>query len=149
VEEDYLRRITEAYGIAPEQVVDHQWVDNGPGWAVLQLATAQEVLDLEPDLSLIPDAMVGAVGAYPAGSPHAFELRAFAPGAGIPEDPVCGSLNASVAQWLTSSGNAGRHYSVSQGGRLGRAGEITIDVEGATVWVGGPATVCFSGVATV
>ncbi|MER6031735.1 MULTISPECIES: PhzF family phenazine biosynthesis protein [unclassified Streptomyces] len=66
-----------------------------------QLATAKEVLGLEPDLSLIPDAMVGAIGAYPEGSEYDFELRIFAPGAGVHEDPACGSMNAAVGQWLT------------------------------------------------
>lgn len=149
IETDYLHRIVEAFGISPEQVVDHQWVDNGPGWAVVQLATAQEVLELEPNFSLIPDAMVGAIGAYPAGSPHAFEIRAFAPGVSVPEDPVTGSLNASVAQWMTSSGDAEQHYTVAQGTRLHRTGEITIDVEGTTVWVGGSTTVCFFGNARI
>lgn len=149
LEEAFLGRIVKAYGIARDRVVAHQWVDNGPGWAVLQLATAAEVLALEPDLTLIPEAMVGAVGAHPEGAQHAFELRAFAPAANVPEDPVCGSLNASVAQWLTSIGRAPSRYTVSQGSRLHRAGEISISVENDTVWVGGATTVCFRGVATV
>lgn len=93
---DDLAQIVQAFGIGPDQVLSHQWVDNGPGWAVIRLATAGEVLDLDPDLSLIPDAMVGAIGAYPAGSEFAFEMRTFAPGVGVAEDPVCGSMNASV-----------------------------------------------------
>lgn len=149
LDEDYLARVITAWGIAAEQVIGHQWVDNGPGWAVIQLATADEVLALDPDLSLIPDSMVGAVGAYPEGSPHAFELRAFAPAVNVPEDPVTGSLNASVAQWLTSTGQAPDRYTVFQGTRLGRAGEITITVEDDTVWVGGATTVCFRGLAVV
>jgi PhzF family phenazine biosynthesis protein len=149
LDEDYLARIITAWGIAAEQVIGHQWVDNGPGWAVIRLATAAEVLALDPDLSLIPDAMVGAVGAYPEGSRHGFELRAFAPAVNVPEDPVTGSLNASVAQWLTSAGQAPDRYTVSQGTRLGRAGEITITVENDIVWVGGATTVCFRGLAVV
>lgn len=137
-------------GVSREQVIAHQWVDNGPGWAVVQLATAAEVLALEPDLSLMPDAMIGAVGAYPPGSPHAFELRTFAPGMGVAEDPVCGSMNASVGQWLTSSGAAPRTYRVSQGARLDRSGTIaiTLDDEGQ-VWVGGQCTTCIRGVVTL
>lgn len=149
IDAEYLGRIVAAYGISPEQVIGHQWVDNGPGWAVVQLASADEVLVLEPDLSLIPDAMVGAVGAYPAGSPHAFELRAFAPLQNVAEDPVTGSLNASVAQWLTSTGQAPKRYTVAQGARLGRTGEITITVEDGTVWVGGVATTRFHGTVTI
>ncbi|WP_425846020.1 PhzF family phenazine biosynthesis protein [Agrococcus sp. TSP3-2-1] len=148
LEPEHLARLVEALGIAPERVVAHQWVDNGPGWCVVRLETAQEVLDLEPDLSRIPDAMVGAIGAYPPGSERAFELRSFAPAIGVAEDPVCGSQNASVAQWLTSTGAAERAYSVSQGRRLGRAGAISIEADAdGTVWVGGATVTCFSGIA--
>ena len=102
LDEEYVDQIVAAFGIKRDRVLAHQWVDNGPGWAVVQLPTAGEVLALEPDLSVIPTAMVGAIGAYPDGSEHAFEMRTFAPGAGVAEDPVCGSMNASVGQWLTS-----------------------------------------------
>ncbi|WP_234365072.1 PhzF family phenazine biosynthesis protein [Streptomyces sp. RTd22] len=94
--------------------------------------------------------MVGAVGAHPPGSEHAFELRTFAPGAGVAEDPVCGSMNASVGQWLTSTGAAPARYTVSQGARLGRAGEITITADPhGTVWVGGATTTCLRGTAAL
>jgi hypothetical protein len=89
LEEEFLDKVVAAFGISRDQVLDHQWVDNGPGWAVVRLATAQEVLELEPDLSLISTAMVGAAGAYPEGAPYDFEMRTFAPG--VAEDPVCGS----------------------------------------------------------
>ncbi|MER5523415.1 PhzF family phenazine biosynthesis protein [Streptomyces sp. NPDC002677] len=150
LDDDHLNRITTAFGITRDRVVAHQWVDNGPGWAVLQLATAEEVLALEPDLSLIPDAMVGAIGAHPHGSPHHFEMRTFAPGVGVPEDPACGSMNAAVGQWLTAGGAAPSTYRVSQGQRLGRTGtiEITADTDG-TVWVSGATTVCVRGTITV
>ncbi|MER8069782.1 PhzF family phenazine biosynthesis protein [Streptomyces sp. NPDC094034] len=140
LDEEYLDRIVAAFGIKRDRVVAHQWVDNGPGWAVVQLPTAEEVIALEPDLSLVPTAMVGVIGAYPEGAEHAFEMRTFAPGVGVAEDPVCGSMNASVGQWLTSTGGAPSAYRVSQGARLGRAGtvEITADEDG-TVWVGGAA----------
>lgn len=146
IDEDEVDAIAAAFGIERAAIVDHQWIDNGPGWCIVRLASADEVLALEPDLSRIPDAMVGAIGAYPPGSPHAFELRAFAPGVGVAEDPVCGSMNASAAQWLTGSGVAAAPYTVSQGARLQRAGEIAIstDAEGA-VWVGGACTVAIEG----
>jgi PhzF family phenazine biosynthesis protein len=148
IEEEYLHAIVGAFGIDRDQVVAHQWVDNGPGWAVVRLATAQEVLALEPDLSRIPDAMVGAIGAYPDGSDHTFEMRTFAPGAGVPEDPVCGSMNAAVGQWLARIGAVSGGYRVSQGRRLGRAGDITItpDPDG-TLWVGGSTNTLFHGTA--
>jgi PhzF family phenazine biosynthesis protein len=108
------------------------------------------VLELEPDLARIPTAMVGVIGAYPPGSAHDYEMRTFAPGVGVPEDPVCGSMNASVGQWLTGTGAAPAEYRVSQGARLGRAGEISVVAEpDGSVWVGGATTTCFEGVATL
>ena len=145
LDEPFVAQIADALGIDRERIVAHQWVDNGPGWAVVRLATADEVLALEPDFSRIPDAKVGVIGAHPAGSPHAFEIRAFVPGVGVAEDPVTGSLNASTAQWLITSGEAPDRYTVTQGTRLGRAGEVTIAAEEGTVWVGGATTVCFRG----
>ncbi|MGW4669119.1 PhzF family phenazine biosynthesis protein [Streptomyces sp. NPDC004324] len=145
-----VQRIAAAFGITREQIVAHQWVDNGPGWAVVQLSTAEEVLALDPELALIPDAMVGAIGAYPEGSAYAFELRTFAPGAGVPEDPACGSMNAAVGQWLTSTRAAPSNYRVSQGTRLGRAAsiEVTADPDG-TVWVSGAADIRIRGTITL
>ena len=150
LDEDQLLRIVGAFGISRDRVVAHQWVDNGPGWAVVRLATAEEVLALEPDFSAFPDAMVGAIGAHPDGSRHAFEMRTFAPAAGVPEDPACGSMNAGVGQWLTSTGAAPSSYRVSQGTRLGRAAsiEISADADGA-VWVSGAADVCIRGTVTL
>ena len=149
LDEDQLLRIVGAFGISRDRVVAHQWVDNGPGWAVVRLATAEEVLALEPDFSAFPDAMVGAIGAHPDGSRHAFEMRTFAPAVAVPEDPACGSMNAAVGQWLTSTGGAPSSYRVSQGTRLGRAAsiEITADPDG-TVWVSGAADVCIRGAIT-
>ncbi|SOC56877.1 PhzF family phenazine biosynthesis protein [Ornithinimicrobium cerasi] len=148
LDDGHLERVLAAFGISRERVLAHQWVDNGPGWAVLRLASAQEVLDLEPDLSLVPDAMVGAIGAYPDGAAHAFEMRSFAPAIGVTEDPVCGSMNASVGQWLLRTGVVTGPYLVSQGTRLGRAGEIAVtpDADGS-VWVGGATHTLLRGTA--
>lgn len=150
LEQEYLDALIADMGIKSSQVVAHQWVDNGPGWAVIQLNSAQEVLDLHPEFTRVPQAMVGAIGAYPDHSPCAFELRTFAPGVGVSEDPVCGSMNASVAQWLIASGEASAPYVVSQGTCLGRTGriDITSDSDGI-VWVGGNTASMFTGTALV
>ena len=148
LDEEYLAKIASSFGIEREEITAHQWVDNGPGWAVVQLPTAQQVLELKPDLSDIPDAMVGAIGTYPPGSEFDFEMRAFAPGIGVAEDPVCGSMNASVGQWLIRTGAVDGGYRVSQGSLLGRAGDITISVDtSGTVWVGGATNTLFQGTA--
>ena len=150
LDEPFLQQIVRAFGVSRESVIGHHWVDNGPGWAVVQLPTAEDVLTIEPDLTLIPDAMVGAIGAHPDGSPHAFEMRTFAPRIGVAEDPVCGSMNASVGQWFTATGRAPASYEVAQGTRVGRAGtvHITADPDG-TVWVGGNVTTCIRGTITI
>ncbi|WP_413464502.1 PhzF family phenazine biosynthesis protein [Corynebacterium sp. 22KM0430] len=149
LEPEYVERIARAFRLDPAEIVEHQWVDNGPGWAVVRLESAQAVLDLEPDFSVIPEAKVGAIGPYPAGAEHAFEIRAFAPGVGVPEDPVCGSLNASTAQWLLREGLAPQRYTVSQGARVHRRGEISIRQEGSRVWVGGATSIGFQGTAHI
>jgi PhzF family phenazine biosynthesis protein len=143
-----LARVRAGLRLGEEQILDHQWVDNGPGWAVVLLQDADAVLALEPDLPRLGDLKIGALGAYPAGSEAAFEVRAFVPGLAIPEDPVTGSLNASVAQWLFRTGQVDGDYRVSQGTRLDRAGDVAIrrDAEG-TIWVGGATTTCFRGTA--
>jgi PhzF family phenazine biosynthesis protein len=149
LDEAFLARIVAALGIEPADVVDHQWVDNGPGWAALRLRSAEQVLGLEPDFSSVPEAKIGVLGAHPEGSEHEYEIRAFAPGAGIPEDPVTGSLNASVAQWLIGAGRAPNSYTLTQGTALGRSGVVSISAEDDEVWVGGATTVCFRGTALV
>lgn len=143
-----LDRATAALGLSPGQVLAHQWVDNGPGWAVVVVPDAQTVLGLEPDLSQIPDLKLGVIGAYPPRSAAAFEIRAFVPDIGVPEDPVTGSLNASVAQWMLRTGAVSGDYTVSQGTVLGRTGEVRIRCGAdGEVWVGGATTTCFAGTA--
>ncbi len=144
VEEQLIRRLASLLGISREEIVDAHWVDNGPGWVAVMLASAELVRALQPGLI---DLDVGVVGAYPPGAPEAFEVRAFFPKDGsYVEDPVTGSLNASLAQWLIASGRASAPYVVSQGTALGRAGRVHIsqDVNGG-IWVGGGTVTCVSG----
>ncbi|HEY2551894.1 MAG TPA: PhzF family phenazine biosynthesis protein [Streptosporangiaceae bacterium] len=132
--------------ISREQIVSARWADNGPGWVAVLLRTADEVLALRPGAV---DLDIGVVGPYPDGAPEAFEVRAFVPGGGATgEDPVTGSLNAAVAQWLLADGLAAAPYVASQGTALGRRGRVHIsqDQDG-TIWVGGGTVTCLSGVA--
>ena len=73
------------------------------------------------------------------------ELRAFVPEMGVPEDPVTGSLNASIAQWLMASERVGSRYVASQGTALGRAGRVFIQRIDGAVWVGGDCRTLVSG----
>jgi len=136
VDEALVVEIAGWLGIPRRDVHDAQWVDNGPGWAAVMLRDADAVLALRPGpLEL----KVGAVGMHPPGSAAAIELRAFFSIDGVTrEDPVTGSLNASVAQWLLGNGRLTAPYVASQGAALGRAGEIhvTKDDDG-TIWIGG------------
>ncbi|MEG3087776.1 PhzF family phenazine biosynthesis protein [Sphingomonas sp. PB4P5] len=131
-----------------DAIVDAAWVDNGPGWIAVLLASAEAVLALEPARHHQNRIDIGVVGAHPPGQATAFELRAIfsdAHGALI-EDPVTGSLNASVGQWLFASGRATGAYLAAQGTRLGRTGRIQVTQDDTgQVWVGGATRTLFSG----
>jgi PhzF family phenazine biosynthesis protein len=145
VEPDVLEQAIAGLGTGPEQVLDSNWVDNGPGWLGIRLASARQVLDLTPDFAAMGQLNVGVIGAYGDGGPADFEVRGFCPGLDIPEDPVTGSLNAGLAQWLIGSGVADGNYTVSQGTVLGRGGRLTITSEGDSVWVGGTSRTVIRG----
>ena len=136
-----------ALGLAPDAVLAAQWLDNGPRWLALRLADAQAVLAIEPDHQAVRAlGKIGVVGPWAPGSHEAqFEVRAFAAPVGIPEDPVTGSLNASLAHWLMQTGVAPERYLASQGTRLGRQGRVRIWREGGAIWVGGRVAACISG----
>jgi PhzF family phenazine biosynthesis protein len=122
-----------------------QWVDNGPGWVAALLDSAQAVLALQPDFAAMQPLKLGVVGACPPGGECAFEVRAFVPTLGVPEDPVTGSLNAGLAQWLIGAGLAPGRYVASQGTALGRAGRVFVERIGDDVWIGGHSVTCVEG----
>ena len=140
-----VARIAAALGLAPHAVIDHQWVDNGPGWCALRLASAAAVLAVQPDWAALAGLKLGLVGAHPAGGDAQFEVRALIGAAPGFEDPVTGSLNASLAQWLIGSGVAPSRYVATQGARLGRCGRVHVAREGETVWIGGVSLSCIRG----
>lgn len=143
VDPDYLQGVTRVLGVEMDEIVDSSWVDNGPGWVGLLLDGAERVLGLEPDFSRFGAEArldIGVVGFYPEGSDHVYELRAFFTNdrGTMTEDPVTGSLNASVAQWMIDTGRVAVPYLARQGTRLRRSGRIHVDQdEEGTVWVGG------------
>ncbi|HXW45598.1 MAG TPA: PhzF family phenazine biosynthesis protein [Streptosporangiaceae bacterium] len=145
VEDELADHIAEVLGIGRDEIVDLQWADNGPGWVAVLLASAEAVLAVRPGAV---DLDLGIAGPYPPGSAAAFEVRAFTPSVAAVEDPVTGSLNASLAEWLLATGRATAPYLASQGTALGRRGRvhITQDDDG-TVWVGGGVVTCVSGTA--
>jgi PhzF family phenazine biosynthesis protein len=148
VDEATVQEVAAFLQIDRSRIVDAQWADNGPGWVVVLLASANEVLALEPLRAYSRHIDVGVVGPHPAAAPVAFELRAFFSDnqGGVREDPVTGSLNASTAQWLLASGRASAPYVAAQGTRVGCAGRVFIDQDARGVWVGGRTATLFSGI---
>jgi len=145
LEESSVERIAAGLGIARADVVDHQWCDNGPGWQAVLLESAERVLALTPDPQLLAGLDVGVIGPHDSGEVD-FEVRAFFPGnSGLTEDPVTGSLNAALAQWLIASGRAPDRYLAAQGTAMGRAGRIHVRNDGDDIWIGGSCVTVISG----
>jgi PhzF family phenazine biosynthesis protein len=144
VDPQLLERIARALGIAPASIRASNWVDNGPGFVAVMLGSRDEVLALRPDLAGLRDIELGVVAPWPGGEAD-FEVRAFVPSAGVGEDPVTGSLNAGLAQWLIGAGLAPPRYVASQGTALGRRGRVFVEKSGTEVWIGGSSVVCVQG----
>ena len=150
VEPGLRHRIAASLGVAENAIKAAQWVDNGPGWVAVLLGSRREVLALEHDSSLLPDQPLGVVAPWDAprdGSEAHFEVRAFMSRGG--EDPVTGSLNASLAQWLIGAGIAKPRYVAAQGTALGRAGRVHVAQENDTIWIGGDVAQCVTGTIVV
>jgi len=142
VDDADVAQIARSLRIDVSDVVRSAWVDNGPGWVAVQLRDAEVVLGLEPDFVAMGDLKLGVVGEYGTagtrepGEP-AVEVRAFVPGLGSPEDPVTGSLNAGLGQWLAGD-VLPSSYVASQGTALGRRGRVHVEkLPDGQVWVGG------------
>jgi PhzF family phenazine biosynthesis protein len=144
---DMLARIARALRIEPEAIKASQWVDNGPGWVGVMLATRSELLAIERDYPALPGQALGVVAPWDEnrdGTGAQFEVRAFV-GTRAAEDPVTGSLNAGLAQWLIGAGLAPDAYIASQGTKLGRAGRVHVARAGADIWIGGDTVTCIEG----
>ena len=137
VEDGLIGEIADALRLRRTDILDIAWADNGPGWVGVRLASAEQVLALRPDHARLP-VDVGVVGPYPDGAECAVEVRAFVPhAAGIAEDPVTGSLNASLAQWLAGD-VLPASYVAAQGTVIGRRGRVHVHTdERGTIWIGG------------
>jgi PhzF family phenazine biosynthesis protein len=146
VEPDLLAKIAHGLRIKPEAIKASQWVDNGPGWVAVMLGSRADVLALKPNYSGLLGVNLGVVGPWTAadGEGADFEVRAFIASRGS-EDPVTGSLNAGLAQWLIGGGLAPSAYVASQGTALGRDGRVNIEREGDDIWVGGNTVTVVNG----
>ena len=145
LDEADVERIAQGLGLTRSDIVDHQWCDNGPGWQAVLLESADQVLTLEPDPTILAGLDIGVVGPHSSGDID-YEVRAFFPGnSGLTEDPVTGSLNAALAQWLIGSGRAPATYLAAQGTAMGRAGRVHVMREGHDIWIGGRSVTVISG----
>jgi PhzF family phenazine biosynthesis protein len=171
-----LAKVAGALGIKASQIVASQLLDNGPAWLTLLLDSPDTVLKLTPNHAELKSmgAKVGVAAFYPAATDapliaranreaKAFgaasparaatpdiEVRAFVAPVGVNEDPVTGSLNASLAQWLMADGYAPERYLASQGVCLGRAGQVHLERDASgQVWVGGETVTCIDGSVTL
>jgi PhzF family phenazine biosynthesis protein len=150
LETDVLTRVIEGLGLSPDAIVASNWVDNGPDWLAVLLRSRDDVLALRPDYSILSGQRVGVVGAWDRtkdGPDAQFEVRAFT--AGGYEDPVTGSLNAGLAQWLIRTGVAPSSYVASQGTAMGRRGRVHVEQIGSEIWIGGTVTTCIAGTLTL
>ena len=170
-----LAQIAKALGLKAPQIKTAQMLDNGTVWLGLLLDSPQTVLELTPNFLELKNLghKVGVVGVESAPAAtgliarsnreaRAFsgtasttstastapevEVRGFAPHLGVNEDPVTGSLNASLAQWLIAEGHAPERYIAAQGTCMDRAGRVYIERDASgQVWVGGESVTCIDG----
>jgi PhzF family phenazine biosynthesis protein len=153
----HLARLAEALGVAPSDFASAAIVDVGPVWFTVRLSSGEAVLGLQPDMQKLRAlAAIGLTGVNvfalnPSGAATALEVRSFAPSEGVPEDPVCGSGNGSVAALVQKERlMTSRAYVASQGRCIGRDGRIDVRfAEDGQIWVGGHAVTCVEGFLTV
>jgi PhzF family phenazine biosynthesis protein len=156
--EDEVLRIAHGLGVTRQDILHHAWCDNGPQWRGVMLASAEQVLALQPNAQILAGMEVGVVAPLDKADSEdnhdpteAFEVRAFFPGhGGLTEDPVTGSLNAALGQWLIGAGLAPEQYVARQGSAMGRAGRVHVQQDAhGQVWVGGESVVCIKGHVTL
>lgn len=146
-----LAEVVRFLGIDASEIADVAWIDNGPGWIGVRLASAESVLALEPAGSWPNQIDVGVTGPHPPGGDADIEVRAFFSDhtGAVREDPVTGSLNASVAQWLLASGQIQVPYRAAQGSRVGRSGRVQVTGNAQQVWIGGQTNTHLTGDFTI
>lgn len=138
-------RLAAGIGLSVDDFVDSQWVDNGPGWVGVLLRDAEQVRAIRPDYAAMSGFNLGVVGPQPESAETEFEVRAFIADGAATEDPVTGSLNASLARWLIDSERAPTRYVVAQGSQLARRGRVYIDDRDDGLWVGGDSVIGITG----
>jgi PhzF family phenazine biosynthesis protein len=144
IEAEVQAKIAQSLGLDRPDILHHQWIDNGPGWCAVMLPSARHVLSVKPDWVGLAPLKLGVIGPHEASHDALFEVRAFVGGGGY-EDPVTGSLNAGLAQWLVGAGLAPSSYVAAQGTALKRAGRVFVRKDEEEVWVGGEVVAAIRG----
>jgi PhzF family phenazine biosynthesis protein len=144
VDADLRARVLAGLAVAEDAVQDIAWIDNGPGWIGVDLGTADAVRAVVPDIAAFTDLKVTVLGRCAAEETADLgadvEVRAFyADGRDFGEDPVTGSANAGLAQWLIGTGALPASYTARQGSVIGREGRVRIESDDEQVWVSGDA----------
>lgn len=144
-----LQKIARGLGISRDDILQHQWVDNGAGFCAVMLRSAEQVRTLNPDFALLRDIKLGVIAPQTHDADTQYEVRAFVGRVGIAEDPVTGSLNAGLATWMIGAGLAKNSYVAAQGTALQRKGRVFVDKIDKEIWVGGDVAVCIEGSVTL
>ena len=150
LDEADVQLIAQGLGVSRAEILHHAWCNNGPQWRGVMLGSAEQVLALKANPELLKGLDIGVVAPLASGEAQ-FEVRAFFPGNnGLTEDPVTGSLNAAMGQWLIGAGLAPSSYVASQGACLARAGRVYVQRDAQNqVWVGGESVTCIQGSVTL
>lgn len=148
-EDAVVAQVARALQLPVDEILAAEWIDNGPGWIGVRLRDAAAVLELRPDFAAFGDLKIGVVGEHTAADRERLgadvEVRAFVPTLAVPEDPVTGSLNAGLAEWL-AGGVLPARYVAAQGTVLGRQGRVYLEkAEDGTVWVAGDTVTTVQG----
>jgi len=149
LDEALLKKIVNGLGISRDDILQHQWVDNGAGFCAVMLRSAEQVRMLKPDFALLRDIKLGVIAPQAHDADTQYEVRAFVGRVGIAEDPVTGSLNAGLATWMIGAGRAKNSYVAAQGTALQRRGRVFVDKIDNEIWVGGDVAVCIEGSVTL
>jgi len=144
VDEATLAQIARCLKIPRDAIRASNWVSNGPHWVAVMLGSREELLALQPDFAAMGELELGVVAPWPGGTAD-MEVRAFVPTLGVQEDPVTGSLNAGLAQWLIGSGAMPPRYVASQGTAMGRAGRVHVEQRDGDIWIGGDSVALVEG----
>ncbi len=145
VDEATLALIARSLRVERTAIRAANWVSNGPHWVAAMLGSRDEVLALKPDFAAMGELELGVVAPCGPGHDAQFEVRAFVPTLGVQEDPVTGSLNAGLAQWLIGAGLAPSRYVAAQGTAMGRAGRVFVERIGDDIWIGGDSVIVVRG----